>query len=85
MVAAVDGKAVHGSKTGGTTPLHLISAYCDELRLVLGQPGSAHKKNEIRDIRVLLDLLYMKGAIVTLDAMGCQRDIARKIRAKDAD
>lgn len=85
MVVAVDGKTVRGSKAGGTTPLHLISAYCDDLRLVLGQRGSAHKKNEINDIPVLLDLLYLKGAIVTLDAMGCQRDIARKIRDKDAD
>ncbi len=85
MVVAVDGKTVRGSKAGGTTPLHLIPAYCDDLRLVLGQRASAHKKNEIKDIPVLLDLLYLKGAIVTLDAMGCQRDIARKIRDKDAD
>lgn len=85
MVVAVDGKTVRGSKAGGTTPLHLISAYCDDLRLVLGQRASAHKKNEIRDIPKLLELLYLKGAIVTLDAMGCQRDIARKIRDKGAD
>lgn len=84
-VVAVDGKTVRGSKAGGTTPLHLISAYCNDLRLVLGQRASAHKKNEIRDIPVLLDLLYLKGAIVTIDAMGCQRSIARKIRDKDAD
>jgi predicted transposase YbfD/YdcC len=84
-VVAVDGKTVRGSKAGGTTPLHLISAYCNDLRLVLGQRASAHKKNEIKDIPKLLDLLYLKGAIVTLDAMGCQRSIARKIRGKDAD
>lgn len=47
MVVAVDGKTVRGSKAGGATPLHLISAYCDDLRLVLGQRASAHKKNEI--------------------------------------
>jgi len=84
-VVAVDGKTVRGSKAGGTTPLHLISAYCDDLGLVLGQRASAHKKNEIRDIPKLLDLLYLKGAIVTTDAMGCQRAIARKIRDKGAD
>lgn len=84
-VVAVDGKTVRGSKAGGTTPLHLISAYCDDLNLVLGQRASAHKKNEIKDIPKLLDLLYLKGAIVTLDAMGCQRSIAQKIRDKDAD
>jgi predicted transposase YbfD/YdcC len=84
-IVAVDGKTMRGSKAGGTTPLHLISAYCDDLGLVLGQRASAHKKNEIRDIPKLLDLLYLKGAIVTLDAMGCQRSIARKICAKEAD
>jgi predicted transposase YbfD/YdcC len=85
LVVAVDGKTVRGSKAGGTAPLHLISAYCDDLRLVLGQRASAHKKNEIKDIPKLLDLLYMKGAIVTTDAMGCQRAIARRIRDKGAD
>ena len=84
-VVAVDGKTVRGSKAGRTTPLHLISAYCDDLRLVLVQRASGHKKNEIKDIPKLLDLLYLKGAIVTLDAMGCQRDIAWKIRDKGAD
>ena len=85
MVVAVDGKTVRGSKAGGTTPLHLISAYCNDLRMVLGQRASAHKKNEIKDVPKLLDLLYLKGAIVTLDAMGCQRSIAHKIQDKDAD
>ena len=84
-VVAVDGKTVRGSKAGGTTPLHLISAYCDDLRLVLGQRASTRQKNEIKDIPKLLDLLYLKGAIVTTDAMGCQRDIALKIRDKGAD
>ncbi|MGD9665734.1 MAG: ISAs1 family transposase [Novosphingobium sp.] len=84
-VVAIDGKTARGSKAGGETPLHLISAWCDDLRLVLGQRASAHKKNEIRDIPVLLDLLCIEGAIVTLDAMGCQRQIAAKIRDKGAD
>ncbi len=84
-VVAIDGKTARGSKAGGETPLHLISAYCDDLRLVLGQQASAHKKNEIKDIPVLLDLLFLEGAIVTLDAMGCQREIANKIRDKGAD
>lgn len=50
-----------------------------------GQQASAHKKNEIRDIPVLLDLLSLRGTVVTLDAMGCQREIAAKIRDKGAD
>lgn len=60
-------------------------AWCDDLRLVLGQRASAHKKSEIKDIPVLLDLLCLEGAIVTLDAMGCQREIAAKIRDKGGD
>jgi len=84
-VVAIDGKTSRGSKAGGETPLHMISAYCVELKTVLGQRPSAHKKNEIKDIPELLDMLYLKGAIVTLDAMGCQRDIAAKIREKQAD
>ena len=84
-VVAIDGKTVRGSKAGGTTPLHLISAWCDDQRLVLGQRASRHKKNEIKDIPELLELLYLKGAIVTLDAMGCQRQIARKIRDRKAE
>ena len=83
-VVAVDGKTSRGTKAAGTTPLHLISAWCDDQRLVLGQRASSHKKNEIKDIPELLELLYLKGAIVTLDAMGCQRDIACKIRDKGA-
>ena len=84
-VVAIDGKTSRGSKAGGTTPLHLISAYCDDLGLVLGQRASAHKKNEIKDTPELLDFLYLEGAVVTLDAMGCQREIAAKICSKKAD
>ena len=84
-IVAVDGKTSRGSKAGGTPPLHLISAWCNDQRLVLGQRASKHKKNEIKDIPELLELLYLKGAIVTLDAMGCQQDIACKIRDKGGD
>ena len=84
-VVAIDGKTSRGSKAGGETPLHMISAYCVELQTVLGQRASAHKKNEIKDIPKLLEILYLERAIVTLDAMGCQREIATKIREKQAD
>jgi predicted transposase YbfD/YdcC len=84
-VVAIDGKTSRGSKAGGETPVHMISAYCVDLKTVLGQRASEHKKNEIKDIPKLLDILYLKGAIVTLDAMGCQREIAAKIREKQAD
>lgn len=84
-IVAIDGKTVRGSKAGGTSPLHLISAWCDDLGLVLGQQASGHRTNEVKDIPVLLDLLSLQGAVVTLDAMGCQRDIAAGIRGKGAD
>lgn len=84
-VVAIDGKTARGSRAGGESPLHLISAWCDDPGLVPGQQASAHKKNEIRDIPVLLDLLSLRGTVVTLDAMGCQREIAAKIRDKGAD
>ena len=65
-VVAIDGKTSRGSKAGGeTTPLHLISAYCVELKTVLVQCASTHKKNEVKDIPSLLDMLYLKGSIVT--------------------
>ncbi len=60
--------------------MHMISAWCDSQRLVLGQRPSAGKGNGIKDIPELLELLQLKGAIVTIDAMGCQRAIAEKIR-----
>lgn len=83
-VIAVDGKTVRGSKKNGKNALHLISAFACEARLVLGQRASSGKKNEIADIPALLDLLVLKGAIVTIDAMGCQKAIAEKIREKEA-
>ncbi len=85
MVVAIDGKTARGSRAGGETPLHLIPARCDDPRLVPGQQASAHKRNGIRDIPVLPDLLFPEGATVTLDAMGCQREVAAKIRQKGAD
>ena len=84
-VVAIDGKTVRGSKSRTGDPLHVISAFCDDLRLVLGQRPCDHKKNEIRDIPKLLDLLHLEGCIVTLDAMGCQTAIAQKIQDRKAD
>ena len=63
----------------------MISAFCDDIRLVLGQRPSDHKKNEIKDIPKLLELLHLEGCIVTLDAMGFQKAIAQKIRDRKAD
>lgn len=84
-VVAVDGKTSRGSKAGGCEALHTISAFCDDMRLVLGQRSCGHKKNEIKDIPKLLELLYLDGAIVTIDAMGCQTKIAKTILNGNAD
>ncbi|NGM38534.1 ISAs1 family transposase, partial [Methylobacterium sp. DB0501] len=65
--------------------LHVVSAFAARQRLVLAQTKVSGKSNEIAAIPALLDLLSIEGAIVTIDAMGCQRAIARKILDKKAD
>ena len=86
-VVAIDGKTSRRSldKAGGKGAIHMISAWSSELNLVLGQRQVDGKSNEITAIPELLDLLTLKGAIVTIDAMGCQRGIADKIVSKEAD
>src|ERR1019366_9463561 len=66
-------------------PIHMVSAFAASQRLVLGQVKVAEKSNEIVAIPKLLDMLVIEGAIITIDAMGCQRTIARKIIEKKAD
>jgi predicted transposase YbfD/YdcC len=86
-VIAIDGKTSRGSahKRGGKAAIHMVSAFAARQRLVLGQVKVADKSNEIVAIPALLDMLAIEGAIVTIDAMGCQRDIAQKILDKKAD
>ncbi len=84
-IIALDGKTVRGSKDGTVPPLHLVSAYATSLGLTLGQEGSAGKGNELKAIRALLDTLVLDGCIVTLDALGCQTDIADAIIEKGGD
>jgi predicted transposase YbfD/YdcC len=86
-VIAIDGKASRRSyqKTGGKAPIHMVSAFAARQRLVLGQVKVAEKSNEIVAIPKLLDMLAIEGAIVTIDAIGCQRDIAQKVVDKKAD
>ncbi|WP_321899964.1 ISAs1 family transposase [Paraburkholderia heleia] len=85
QVVAIDGKTVRGSHRNGQDAIHLVSAYGSGLGMVLGQVRTAEKSNEITAIPELLDALLLKGAIVTIDAMGCQQDIARKIVDGGAD
>ena len=84
---AIDGKTLRRSfqKNGAKAPIHMVSAFAARQRLVLGQVKVAEKSNEIIAIPALLDMLVIEGAIVSIDAMGCQRDIAAKIVAKKAD
>jgi predicted transposase YbfD/YdcC len=86
-VIAIDGKTLRrsGQKRGAKLPIHMVSAFAARQRLVLGQVKVAEKSNEIVAIPRLLDMLAIEGAIVTIDAMGCQRDIAQKIVDKKAD
>ncbi len=72
-VIAIDGKTIRNSKRDSL--LHIVSAWCEENQLVLGQIKVHKKSNEITAIPKLLELLNIGGAIVTIDAMGCQRNI----------
>jgi len=72
-------------KKGADAPIHIVSAFAARQRLVLGQVKVAEKSNEIVAIPKLLDMLVVEGAIITIDAMGCQREIANKLIAKKAD
>jgi predicted transposase YbfD/YdcC len=84
---AIDGKGVNGSydRSIGRKALHLVSAWASEHRLVLAQVKVQNKSNEITAVPALLELLDLKGAIVTLDAMGTQKQIASQIHTAQAD
>lgn len=86
-IIAIDGKTARGSYDKGKEKgaIHMVSAFATANELVLGQIKINDKSNEITAIPELLDLLKIRGCLVTIDAMGCQREIARKIVAKDAD
>ena len=76
---AIDGKTLCGSASSKLGPLHLVSAWATQAGLALGQVAVDGKSNEITAIPRLLELLDLHGALVTIDAMGCQREIARAI------
>jgi len=86
-VIAIDGKTVRGSKDSfhNKSPIHIVSAWANQNSLVLGQRKVDGKSNEITAIPELLDMLEVKGCIVTIDAMGTQRSIAQKIIDNGAD
>lgn len=81
---AIDGKCVRGSHHGKHSAIHLVSAWSSANGLTLGQVRTADKSNEITAIPELLSTLDIKGAIITIDAMGCQHEIAARIVASEA-
>jgi predicted transposase YbfD/YdcC len=86
-LVAIDGKTLRQSfdKAEAKSALHMVSAWATANKISLGQVAVAEKSNEITAIPRLLDLLELPGALVTIDAMGCQAEIAEKIVAKEAD
>ena len=83
-VVAVDGKTSRRSFDGDSKPMHMVSAFASEFGVVLGQLKTHAKSNEITAIPELIKLLDLKGAIVTIDAMGCQHKIATQITDQGA-
>ena len=86
-VVAIDGKTLRRShdSSDGKAAIHMVSALASESGLVLGQMKVAEKSNEITAIPKLLEVLEVKDCIITIDAMGCQKEIARKIGEKGAN
>jgi predicted transposase YbfD/YdcC len=82
---AIDGKTLRGSASSALGPLHLVSAWATQANLSLGEVAVEGKSNEIKAIPELLKLLDLKGALVTIDAIGCQKAIAKQIVDKGGD
>lgn len=86
QVIAIDGKTLRGTcDQSGKATLQVVSAWATANNLTLAQVKVAEKANEIVAIPDLLELLILKNCIVTLDAIGCQKEIVKQIRAKEAD
>ena len=85
-IVSIDGKSIRGSKRHDSKAMvHMVSAWAQANHMVLGQVKVNEKSNEITAIPKLLEVLAIKGCIVTIDAMGCQTEIAKKIIEKAAD
>ena len=82
---ALDGKTIRRSQTAGQKAIHVVSAFSHQLGVTLGQIKTAEKSNEITAIPELLDALLLKGCLVTIDAMGCQKAIATQIVRQNCD
>jgi len=81
----IDGKTICGSKNAAHEAYHVVSAWVSENQITLGEIAVDEKSNEITAIPKLLDMIDVVGATITIDAMGCQTEIAEKIIEKEAD
>jgi predicted transposase YbfD/YdcC len=84
-IIPIDGKTLRGSHQSGEGAIHMVSAYSHKTHLVLGQQKVDEKSNEITAIPKLIDLIDIKGSTITIDAMGTQKTIAKKIIDNEAD
>ena len=85
-IVSIDGKTIRGSRNKGSKSfVHMVSAWSSNNHMLLGQVKTDEKSNEITAIPKLLEVLELNGCIVTIDAMGCQTEIAEKIKSKGAD
>ena len=86
LVVAIDGKSLLPTKwEKGKCQCHLVTAYIADMNISLSHVMTGEKSNEITAVSQLLDILSLEGAIITMDAMGCQRDTVKKIKDKGAD
>jgi predicted transposase YbfD/YdcC len=84
-VISIDGKTMRGTRGIDKTAVHIVSAWADSNELVLGQLKTEQKSNEITAIPELLKVLMIENCIITIDAMGCQTEIAKQIISQKAD
>ena len=83
-IISIDGKTIRGAKVNGKSPIHMVSVWSSD-NIVLGQVRVHEKSNEITAIPELLETLAIEGSVVTIDAMGCQKEIAKTICEKQED
>lgn len=84
-IVSIDGKTVCGSRDAKAKAIHMVSAWANTNQLVLGQVKTEEKSNEITAIPTLIEMLELKDCIVTIDAMGCQKDIAERLVKSESD
>ena len=84
-ILSIDGKTMRGSRDRDRKPIHIVSAWASKAKAVFGQLATEEKSNEITAVPLLLELLDIKGTIITADAMSCQKEIVKKITDGGAD